>query len=160
MDDGRHGIRHEIDFGASVIAGQAHTQMVCECGVVTGDAAGHHAHVRQALHVPGPAWFPVGARLAIMLVGGVALLFGLMAVADTFLSGTARTAVLGLSLVVSFAAMMGAAHGLRPSSFRWPRATGSATPASWASLAGVVRSAQRVLGCTAAAPGRTRRSGR
>ncbi|MFJ9521838.1 hypothetical protein ACIRPK_26740 [Kitasatospora sp. NPDC101801] len=113
MDDGRHGIRHEVDFAASVIAGQQRTQMVCQCGVVTGDVAGHRAHVEQALRIPGPAWFPVGARLAVMLVGGVALLFGLMALANVTLSGTAHTIVLGLSPVVSFAATMGAAHTLR-----------------------------------------------
>ncbi|MFD5616489.1 hypothetical protein [Kitasatospora sp. NPDC127060] len=113
MDDGRHGIRHEIDYGASVIAGERRTMMVCECGAATEDISGHLAHAQQALHVPGPAWFPVGARLAAMLIAGIALQFGLMAIAHTMLSGTARTLVLGLSPVASFGATMGAAHALR-----------------------------------------------
>ncbi|MFG2844247.1 hypothetical protein ACGF12_13895 [Kitasatospora sp. NPDC048296] len=113
MDDGRHGIRRETDYGASVIAGERRTTMVCECGVVTEDFPGHLAHAQQVLHVPGPAWFPVGARLAAMLIGGIALQFGLMAIANTMLSGTARTVLLGLSPVVSFGATMGAARALR-----------------------------------------------
>ncbi|MFJ5122314.1 hypothetical protein [Kitasatospora sp. NPDC088548] len=113
MDDGRHGIRHREDVGASVIAGEKRTEIACECGVVTGDIAGHLAHARAVEHVPGPAWFPVGARLAAMLLGGVALLLGLMAFADSALSGTARTVVLGLSPVTVFAVMMGAARALR-----------------------------------------------
>ncbi|MGV9267420.1 hypothetical protein ACWDRR_22465 [Kitasatospora sp. NPDC003701] len=113
MDDGRHGIRHREDVGASVLAGEQRTETVCECGVVTGDFAGHLVHARAVEHVPGPAWFPVGARLAAMLLGGVALLFGLMAFADSALNGTARTVALGLSPVTVFALMMGAARALR-----------------------------------------------
>ncbi|MER5354642.1 hypothetical protein ABT093_30465 [Kitasatospora sp. NPDC002551] len=113
MDDGRHGIRHREDVGASVLADEQRTEIVCECGVVTGDFAGHLAHACAVEHIPGPAWFPVGARLAAMLLGGVALLLGLLALADSTLSGTARTVVLGLSPVTVFALMMGAARALR-----------------------------------------------
>ncbi|WP_435057825.1 hypothetical protein [Streptomyces sp. bgisy060] len=113
MDDGRHGIRHEIDYAASVIAGEQRTMMVCHCGVRTGDFAGHLRHSQEALRVPGPAWFPIGARLAVMLVAGIVLLFGLMAIANTMLTGTDRTVLLGISPVVSFGFTMGAARALR-----------------------------------------------
>ncbi|MGF1427073.1 hypothetical protein [Kitasatospora sp. LaBMicrA B282] len=113
MDDGRHGPRHEVDWVASVAVGETRTTLVCQCGVPTADMAGHLAHAADVLHVPGPAWIPVGARLAAMLVGGVALCLGLIAGAHAVLTGTAQTVALGLSPVVSFGATMGAAHVLR-----------------------------------------------
>jgi hypothetical protein len=113
MDDGRHGPRHEVDWAASVAAGVTRTTLVCQCGVPTEDMAGHLAHAADALYVPGPEWLPVGARLATMLIGGVALCFGLLAGAHALLASTAQTIALGLSLVVSFGATMGAAHALR-----------------------------------------------
>ncbi|MEV4560015.1 hypothetical protein AB0K51_23910 [Kitasatospora sp. NPDC049285] len=114
MDDGRHGPVREIDPVASAFAGENVTHLVCQCGVVTGDLQGHAVHVREVLRVPGPRWLPVGARLALLLGGGVALAITLMLIAQNQLDGTARTVVLGLAGPVAFGVTMALAVLLRP----------------------------------------------
>ncbi|MFD9685118.1 hypothetical protein ACFXPX_04465 [Kitasatospora sp. NPDC059146] len=114
MDDGRHGPVRELDPIASARAGEAVHRMVCQCGEPTGDFAGHAIHAREVLQVPGPAWLPVGARLALLLAGGVALAIGLMLIADNLLTGTARLVLLGLAGPTAFGATMGLAVLLRP----------------------------------------------
>lgn len=114
MDDGRHGPVRENDPVASALAGQNVTHLVCQCGAVTGDLQGHAAHAREVLSEPGPAWLPVGARLALLLGGGVALAITLMLVAENLLDGIARTVVLGLAGPVAFGVTMGLAVLLRP----------------------------------------------
>ncbi|MEV7122148.1 hypothetical protein [Kitasatospora griseola] len=113
VDEGPHGARHQIDFAASVISGPERSEVVCRCGTVTDDIAGHRAHLTQVRRRSAPAWLSMELCAIALPVGGVALLFGLMAVADTLLAGTARTAVLGLAPVVSFAAALGAGRLLR-----------------------------------------------
>ncbi|MFJ5926444.1 hypothetical protein ACIQF6_27965 [Kitasatospora sp. NPDC092948] len=114
MDDGRHGPVREIDPLASALAGENVTHLVCQCGEVTKDLAGHAVHARAVLQVPGPAWLPVGARLALLLASGVALAIGMMLIAENLLTGTARLVVLGLAGPGAFGVTMGLAVLLRP----------------------------------------------
>ncbi|WP_158835066.1 hypothetical protein [Streptomyces sp. NRRL S-350] len=114
MDDGRHGPIRETDPVASALAGEDVPHLVCQCGVVTGDFHGHALHAHDVLKVPGPAWLPVGARLALLLAGGVALAIGLMLIAESLLDGTARKVLLGLAGPAAFGVTMGLAVLLRP----------------------------------------------
>ena len=82
IDDGRHLPEFVIDEDASSVAGSAQFRVTCSCGRMPEHLAGtrgralaaHLAHVGTRLGPSrGPAWLPVGARLAILFVAMMAL---------------------------------------------------------------------------------------
>lgn len=132
IDDGAHWPRFTIDEDASAAAGIARYRAACSCGRLPETPPGDHdqavtAHLAHAMTkigpTRGPAWLPLGVRIALLLVGMFLLWGGWYAggqyvVHDFALTGGASVGVIGgchvTGLLSAFALMVGVRHYIAP----------------------------------------------
>lgn len=132
IDDGLHLPGFEIAEDASTAAGAARFRVTCSCGRMSHqppstreDAlAAHLAHVNTRTGPPkGPAWLPLGARVAILLTVMLAVALACYATGQAVvhvqdLTGATAKAVAAGSVVtgfsLAFGLMVAARHYIAP----------------------------------------------
>lgn len=129
IDDGRHLPEYVIDEDASRAAGRARWRAVCSCGRMPRHEAGvpgevmraHLAHVTSRTGPSrGPAWLPVGLRVALLLVVMAAVWVGCYAAGQAApgwwaLTGASAAAARLGGVLAGWAAAFGLMVGCR----RW-----------------------------------------
>lgn len=125
IDDGRHLPQLVIDEDASTAAGSARFRAGCSCGRMASHPAGtreqalaaHLAHVKTKLGPSkGPKWFPVGARLVVLMLAMLAIWTGCYITGEMLADGS-RVIVAGSILIgfaLAFGLMVATRHYIAP----------------------------------------------